>query len=103
MRIPKLNLCKYQKSLYKTQKVKRTVSPNRSYIQKEQKQQTKREQELQEYLKKQKELEIECTEKMNNALMDIQAQDIIYNALLLYGIKVNKEKIIEILKARKAK
>jgi len=103
MRVPKLNLWKYQKSLHKTQKVKRTISPNRPYIQKELKQQADIEQEISEYLKKQKELETEYSEKVNDALLEIRAQDISYKALLLYGIKIDKEKIIETLKARKAK
>ena len=103
MRIPGLNLGKYQKSLYKTQKVKRTISPGRPYKHKECKLEAEKEKELLAYLQKQKELDKEITENLDNAIENINAGEIQYNALLLYGIKLDKEKILEILKARKAK
>lgn len=103
MRIPNLYLGKYQKSLSKTQKVIRTVSQQKTFIQKTLKEKAEKEQELNEYLRKRKELDKEITEKLNNAVVNLKASEIQYNALLLYGIKLDKEKILEILKARKAK
>ena len=103
MRIPKINLWKYQKSLYNTQKVKRTVSPCKLYKPKSYSKEAEAEQRLQIYLEKQKQFDIEFQEKINNALIDMQAQDISFSMLWLYGIKISKEKIIETLKARKAK
>ena len=102
MRIPNLNIGKYQKSLYKTQKVKRTISSNRPYIQKNYKQKAEKEQELLAYLRKQKELDKEITEKLNNSVENFRASEIQYNLLILYGIKLDKEVILQKLKARKA-
>ena len=103
MRVPRLNLWQYQKSLNKTQKIKRTISQNKPYKPKICKQQAEMEQECQAYFEKQKELEKELQEKMDNALIELRAQNLSYQMLLFYGIKIEKEKIIETLKARKAK
>ena len=103
MRIPNINLGKYHKSYNKTNKVKRTITQRKPYIHKQQKHEAEIEQETLAYLKKQKELEQETVENLNKALENIKVQEIQYNALLLYGIRLEKEKIIEILKARKAK
>lgn len=103
MRVPNINLGKYHKSLNRTQKVARTVTRQKPYTHKLQKQETEKEQELLAYFQKQKELDKEITEKLNNAIDNIRASEIQYNALLLYGIRLDKEKILEILKARKAK
>ena len=103
MRIPNLYLGKYQKSYNKTQKVVRTITKQKPYIQKLQKEEAEKELELQEYIVKQKELDNDIQEKLNEAFDNIKASEIQCNALLLYGIKLDKEKILEILKARKAK
>jgi len=103
MRIPNIYLGKYHKSYNKTNKVKRTITQQKPYIHKQQKQEAAIVQETLAYLKKQKELERETAENLNKALENIKVQEIQYNALLLYGIRLEKEKIIEILKARKAK
>ena len=103
MRIPNINLGKYQKSYNKTNKVIRTITQQKPYIHKQQKQEAEIEKETAVYLKKQKELEQETVESLNRVLEDIKVQEIQYNALLLYGIRLEKGKILEILKARKAK
>ena len=103
MNVSGLNLRKYQRSLYKTQKVKRTISANRPYKHKECKQKYEKEQELLAYLQKQKELDKEIGEKLNNVVEDLEVSEIQYYALLIYGIKLDKEKILQKLKARKAK
>ena len=103
MRIPNLYQGKYTKSYNKTQKILRTVTHQKPYIQKSRKEEAEKEQELLEYIKKQKELENDIQDKLNEAVENIKASEIQYNALLLYGIKLNKEQILEKLKARKAK
>ena len=103
MRVPNLNLGKYQKSFNKTQKVIRTISNQKPHIHKRPKQEAETERELHEYLTRQKELESETQEKLNKTIENLKVQEIQYNALLLYGIKLDREKILEILKARKAK
>ena len=103
MRIPNLNLRKYQKSYSKTQKVLRTITQQKTYIQKQQKQEAEMEQELQSYLTKQKELDNEIGEKLNKAVENLKVSEIQYYALLIYGIKLDKEKILQKLRARKAK
>ena len=103
MRVPNIYLGKYSKSLNKTKKVARTVTRQKTYTQKLQKQETEKEQELIAYIQKQKELDKEITEKMNDAIKNLRVSEIRYNVLLLYGISLDKEKILEILKARKAK
>jgi len=103
MRIPNINLWKYQKSYNKTNKVIRTITKQNPYIQKQQKQNAEMEREIQEYLAKQKEFDKDINDRLNKSIEDIRVNKIQYYALLLYGIKVDKEKILEILKARKAK
>lgn len=106
MRIPNLYLGKYQKSNNKTQKVIRTISQQRPYIQKQQKLQSEMERELQEYnsqLEERKKLENEAMEKLNNMIEAHRVDEIQYYALLIYGIKLDKEEILQKLKARKAK
>lgn len=103
MRVPNINLGKYHKSLNKTQKIARTVTRQKPYTHKLQKQETEKEHELLEYIQKQKDLDNEIIEKLNNAVDNLRAGAIQYNALLLYGIRLDKEKILERLKARKAK
>ena len=103
MRIPNLYLGKYQKSYNKTQKVVRTITKQKPYIQKLQKEEAEKELELQKYIVKQKELDNDIRENLSEAVDNITASEIQYNTLLLYGINLDKDKILEILKARKAK
>ena len=55
-----------------------------------------------EYQARQKEIE-DIQIKMDETLTDVRAQDISYRLLLCYGVKIDKEAVKKILKARKAK
>ena len=103
MRIHKLNLWKYQKSLSDTQKVIRTITKQKSYIHKQQRLEAEKEQEVLASLKRQEEFDKEYLEKLADMIDVHRANEIQYYALLLYGIKIDKEKILENIKARKAK
>ncbi len=103
MRIPNINLGKYQKSYNKTQKVIRTVTSQKQYIPKSVRQEAEKERKLQEYLNKQKEFNKEIQSQMDEVIQNLRAADFQNQIYFLYGIKIDKEKILEILKARKAK
>ena len=103
MRVPNLYLGRNQKSLNKTQKIIRTISRQKPYINKQYKQEAKLEREIQEYNLKQQKFENDAIEKLNNLIEEHKVDEIQYYALLLYGIKLDKETILEKLKARKAK
>ena len=102
MRVPKINLYKYNKSLNRTQKVIRTTSKINPYIPKRAKLEAEMDQKILASLEQQKEFDKEL-EKLTNMIEDHRASEIQYYALLLYGIKIDKEKVLEIIKARKAK
>ena len=104
MRTPNINFVNYRKSLYNTQKIKRTVSVPKRYIQKPCKKDAEMEQRLREYLDRQEKVEKqmqEMQEKLNDLFITSKTENIYYT-FLLYGIKLDKEKIIQKLKARKA-
>ena len=103
MRIPNVNLGRYQKSYDRTKKVIRTITKQKSYIQKHQRQEVEMEQEILASLKRQKEFDKEYLEKLTDMIDAHRASEIQYYALILYGIKLNKEKVLEEIKARKAK
>ena len=81
----------------------RTISKDKPYIPKSAKQEAEMEQEVLASLKRQKEFDKEYLKKLNDMIEDHRASEIQYYALLLYGIKIDKEKALEIIKARKAK
>ena len=103
MRIPNLYLGRNQKSLNKTKKVIRTISRQKPYINRQYKQEAELEREIQEYNLKQQKFENDAIEKLNNLIEEHKVNEIQYYTLLLYGIKLDKETILEKLKARKAK
>ena len=81
----------------------RTISKTKPYVYKTTGQEVETEREIFENLKQQKEFDKEFLENIDKMLEAHRVNEIQYYALLLYGIKLDKEKIIEILKARKAK
>jgi hypothetical protein len=81
----------------------RTISKVKPYISKSEQQEIEMEQEVLASLKRQREFDKECLEKLNDMIVDHRVSEIQYYALMLYGIKIDREKALEIIKARKAK
>lgn len=103
MRIGSLYFRHFEKSLNNNSKIIRTISKPKPYIQKQQKQEIEFEQKIQDFYKKQKEIENKALEESDKLIDNHRAGEIQYYALLLFGVKIEKEKISETIKARKAK
>ena len=104
MSVPRVNLYKYHRSFDKTNKVKRTITKQKPYIQNKVNVSTAYdEQEILVSLNRQKQIYEDWLEKLKEIIENNKVNEIQYYALLLYGIKLDKETIVRKLKARKAK
>ena len=92
MRVKNINSIRNKISLTKTQKVIRTISPQKPYIQKPCKQELEMQQKLQESLKRREKINEELQEKLNQLRSEIKSQYIKDYIL-----------VIELIMARKAK